>query len=220
MIVQASRINVDTTSTLLSERLPFVLLGRPVEDTPETWWVEVDARAATFEAVAHLLQLGHRRIGFIGGHPTLVVTLDRLQGYRQALRRAKLSFDKRLVKYGGFRQDGGAQAMRELLALGAERPTAVYAANDLMAIGAMQAIQAAGLRVPQDCSVVGTNDSEAASLVMPHLTSSRAPYFELGREAASALLTQLEKPGAPALKKLLPCSLIVRDSTAPPRPVA
>lgn len=216
VIVQASRVNVDTTLTLLAEHLPFVLLGRPYKDEPDIWWIEVDARKATLEAVGYLIELGHRRIGFIGGHPTLVVTLDRLQGYRQALRRAGLPFDKQMVKHGGFRQDGGAQAMQELLALGRERPTAIYAANDLMAIGAMQALQAAGLRVPQDCSVVGNNDSEAAALVVPHLTSSRAPYEELGRQAASALLTQLENPAAPPVKKLLPCALIVRDSTAPP----
>jgi LacI family transcriptional regulator len=106
--------------------------------------------------------------------------------------------------------------MQEFLAMGDERPTAVYAANDLMAIGAMQAIQNAGLRVPCDCSVVGSNDSEAAALVVPHLTSSRAPYYELGCEAARALLAQLEDPDTPAVKKLLPCTLMVRESTAMP----
>lgn len=216
IIVQASRLNVDTTATLLAERLPFVLLGRPLEDAPGIWWVEVDARAATAEAITHLIELGHRRIGFIGGHPTMVVTLDRLQGYRQALRRARLPFDKRLVKYGGFRRDGGAEAMRQFVALGDDRPSAVYAANDLMAIGAMTEAQAAGLRVPDDCSVIGSNDSEAAALVVPHLTSSRSPYFELGQQAARALLIQLEDPTRSAVKQLLPSPLIVRDSTAPP----
>jgi DNA-binding LacI/PurR family transcriptional regulator len=217
MIVQASRINVDTTAMLLAEGLPFVLLGRPVNDSPDIWWAEVDACVATDEAVTHLIGLGHQRIGFIGGDPNLVVTLDRLQGYRQALRRAKLSFDKRLVNYGGFRQDGGVQAMKQFLGLGDQRPTAVYAANDLMAIGAMQAIQAAGLSVPGDCSIVGSNDSEAAALVVPHLTSSRAPYYDLGREAARALLVQLKDCNAPALKRLLASPLIIRDSTAPPK---
>lgn len=220
MIVQASRVNVDATTTLLSEGLPFVLLGRPVKDSPNIWWVEVDAQTSTDEAVSHLVELGHKRIGFIGGDPSLVVTLDRLQGYRQALRRAGLVFSKGLVKYGGFRQDGGAQAMNQFLAMGGGMPSAVYAANDLMAVGAMQAVHARGLSVPHDCSVVGSNDSEAAMLVTPHLTSSQVPYYNLGREAARALLMQLEDPSAPAIKKLLSCPLVVRESTAPPQAIA
>jgi DNA-binding LacI/PurR family transcriptional regulator len=214
MIVQASRVGVDTTDVLLAEHLPFVLLGRPVEDTPEISWIEVDARQATREAIQHLTALGHRRIAFIGGRPNMVVTLDRLQGYHQALDEAGLPYDGELIGYGEFRQEGGAMAMRQFLALGKDRPTAVFAANDLMAIGAIQAFEQVGLGVPNDCSVVGSNDSPIAALTSPRLTSSRAPYFELAREAALALIVQLgDQPAAP-VKKLIPCQLIVRDSTA------
>ncbi len=216
MFVQASRVGVDTTDVLLSERLPFVLLGRPMEDAPAISWVEVDARQATREAIQHLVMLGHRRIGFIGGYPNMVVTLDRLEGYRQALAEAALPYDERWVGYGMFRQDSGAEAMQRLLALGEERPTAVFAANDLMAIGAMQAIQGAGLSLPRDCSVIGSNDSPIAALIRPHLTSSRAPYYDLASEAAQALIAQLGAEPVQPVKKLLPCQLIVRDSTAPP----
>jgi DNA-binding LacI/PurR family transcriptional regulator len=214
MIVQASRVGVDTTDVLLAEHLPFVLLGRPVDDTPEISWIEVDARQATREAAQHLITLGHRRIGFIGGYPNMVVTLDRLQGYRQALDEAGLAYDERLVRYGTFRQESGAEAMRQFLALGRDRPTGVFAGNDLMAIGAMQVLQGAGLNVPRDCSVVGSNDSPIAALVHPRLTTSRVPYYELAREAALALIAQLgDQPVAP-VKKLVPCQLSVRDSTA------
>ena len=216
MVVQASRVGVDTTDVLLAERLPFVLLGRPVKDGPAISWIEVNARQATQEAIQYLIGLGHRRIGFIGGQPNLVVTLDRLEGYRQALEEAGLHYDERLIGYGEFRQEGGARAMRRLLALREDRPTGVFAANDLMAIGAMQAVGDAGLSVPRDCSVVGSNDSPIASLVSPRLTSSRAPYYELAREAASALIGQLDNQRAEPVKKLIPCQLIVRDSTASP----
>jgi len=216
MIVQASRVGVDTTDVLLAEHLPFVLLGRPVDDTPAISWIEVDARQATCEAVRHLVLLGHRRIAFIGGYPSMVVTLDRLEGYRQALSEATLPYDERWVTYGMFQQDGGAAAMKRLLALGEERPTAVFAANDLMAVGAMQAIQAAGLDVPRDCSVIGSNDSPIAALINPPLTSSRAPYHDLAYEAAQALIAQLGSEPTQPVKKLLPCQLIVRESTAPP----
>jgi DNA-binding LacI/PurR family transcriptional regulator len=216
MIVQASRVGVDTTDVLLAEHLPFVLLGRPVDDAPAISWIEVDARQATREAVQYLVLLGHRRIAFIGGYPSMVVTLDRLEGYRQALSEATLPYDERWVTYGMFQQDGGAAAMQRLLALGEERPTAVFAANDLMAVGAMQAIQAAGLDVPRDCSVIGSNDSPIAALINPPLTSSRAPYHDLAYEAAQALIAQLGCEPTQPVKKLLPCQLIVRESTAPP----
>ncbi len=216
MIVQATRVGVDTTDVLLEEHLPFVLLGRPVEDTPGISWVEVDARQATLEAIQHLVRLGHRRIAFIGGHPNMVVTLDRLQGYHQALDEAGLVYDEHLVAYGGFSQPGGGEAVRRFLKLKDERPTGIFCGNDLMAVGAIQALQEAGLQVPRDCSVVGSNDSPIAALASPRLTSSRAPYYELAREAARALIGQLGEAAAEPVKKLLPCELIVRDSTAPP----
>lgn len=216
MIVQASRIGVDTTDVLLAEHLPFVLLGRPVHDTPAISWIEVDARQATREAAQHLIALGHRRVAFIGGYPDMVVTLDRLQGYRQALDEAGLPYDEQLVRYGTFRQESGADVMRQFLALKGDRPTGIFAANDLMAIGAMQAIQEAGLGVPHDCSVVGSNDSPIASLVHPRLTTSRVPYCELAREAALALIGQLRDQPTEPVKKLVPCRLVVRDSTASP----
>ncbi len=107
--------------------------------------------------------------------------------------------------------------MRRLLALRGDRPTGVFAANDLMAVGVMQAVADAGLSVPRDCSVVGSNDSPIASLISPRLTSSRAPYYELAREAASALIAQLgNQQQAEPVKKLIPCQLVVRDSTATP----
>ncbi len=216
MIVQASRVGIDTTDVLLTEHLPFVLLGRPVQDKPEISWIEVDARQATYEAVQHLVHLGHKHIAFIGGRPNMVVTIDRLDGYRQALQEAGLSYDEALIGYGEFRQEGGYNAMRQFLEQGDKRPTGVFAANDLMAIGAMQAIEAAGLRVPHDCSVVGSNDSPIASVTSPRLTSSRTPYCELAREAAQALIAQLGHEPTQPVKKLLPCQLITRESTGPP----
>ena len=216
MVVQASRVGVDTTDVLLAEHLPFVLLGRPIEDKPEISWFEVDARQATHEAVRYLIGLGHRRIAFIGGRPNLVVTLDRLQGYRQAIEEGGLPYDEALIGYGEFRQEGGHETMQQLLALGERRPTAIFAATDLMAIGAIQAIEAAGLRVPRDCSVIGSNDSPIAAVASPRLTSSRTPYCDLAREAAQALIAQLRDEPAQPVKKLIPCQLIMRDSTAPP----
>jgi DNA-binding LacI/PurR family transcriptional regulator len=216
IIVQASRVGVDTTEVLLAEQHPFVLLGRPLQDAPGLSWVEVDARQATLEAVRYLAGLGHRRIAFIGGHPNMVVTIDRLEGYRQALEEAGIPYDERLVGYGGFRQEGGAEAMRRLLAIDGSRPTAVSAANDLMALGAMQALAEQGVRVPAECSVVGSNDSPIAALTNPRLTSSYAPYCELAREAARALIAELEGARSEPVKRLIPCRLVVRDSTAPP----
>jgi DNA-binding LacI/PurR family transcriptional regulator len=146
----------------------------------------------------------------------MVVTLDRLQGYRRALEEAACPYGERFIDYGEFRQEGGYEAANKFLAMKSDRPTAIFAANDLMAIGAMQAIQEAGLNVPRDCSVIGCNDSPIAAVTSPRLTSSRAPYCELAREAAQALIAQLSSEPAQPVKKLIPCQLIVRDSTSLP----
>lgn len=219
IIVQASRINVDTTSRLLTEGHPFVLLGRPMVDHPDINWVEIDSLNATREAVEHLITLGHQRIAFIGGQPDLVVTLDRLEGYRTALTAAGLPIDPALVDHGAFLLEGGQEAMQRMLALPrGRRPTAVFAANDLMAVGALLALQSAGLKVPRDVSLVGSLDSPLASLVTPQLTSSRADYQLLAKHAASALVAHIEHPDTTTpVKEWIPSHLVMRESTAAPR---
>lgn len=214
IIVLTSHLDGATIQELRANTHPFVIVGRPALTFPDLSWVNTDNIAATALMTTHLLDLGHRQIAFIGGRNDAVVTADRLAGYRQALRGAGIPFDEGLIEYGNFHQEGGTAAMARLLA---RRPTltGVVVASDLMAVGAMEALAIAGRRVPDDISIVGSNDSALASLMIPPLTSSRVPYAELARLAAHALIEMVLGERDEPFTRLLPCPLIVRGSTAP-----
>ncbi|MEH0936106.1 LacI family DNA-binding transcriptional regulator [Micromonospora psammae] len=199
--------------------------------------VRIDDVAAARTATRHLLDLGHRRIAHISGDPddelAFTTHLDRRRGYREALRSAGLRPDPSLDVESQFTIDGGTRATVELLARG-EPPTAIFAACDEMAMGAMTALRDAGLRVPQDVSVIGVDDHDLAGVL--GLSTIAQPAAEQGRLAAQLLLDPLgarhvgpyagripepRDPAAPgggsAEPVILPTRLVVRDSTAPPR---
>ena len=167
-------------------------------------------------AVDHLLQLGHRRIGLITGDRGWAATEGRVDGYHTALAAAGVLPTPELVAEGDFLLDSGREAAFRLLDL-AEPPTAILASNDNMAVGAMQAARARGLRIPEDLSLVGYDDSEKASIVAPALTTVRQPLEELGRTAVSLLTRLLDRQRVEALHVELATKLVVRESTAPPR---
>lgn len=166
------------------------------------------------EATQHLLDLGHRRIGVIAGTPGWNATEDRLSGHRAALAGAGVVLDPALEIASDFTVEGGREAAERLLAL-RERPTAVFAFNDNMAIGAMQTFRAAGLRIPEDVSVVGFDDTEPAPIVTPGLTTVRQPLGEMGRMAVSLLSRLLGGQNVEALRIELATRVVVRDSTGP-----
>lgn len=170
------------------------------------------ARAAT----RHLLDLGHRRIGVITGPPGWIATEERLIGYHAALAGAGVLPDPALEPTSDFLVEGGRDAARRLLSL-PEPPTAIFGFNDALAIGAVQAARELGLRVPDDLSVVGFDDSDEAALVTPALTTVRQPLGEMGRMAVSLLMRLLDGQRVEAGKVELATKLIVRRSTAPPR---
>ena len=168
------------------------------------------ARAAT----EHLLSLGHRRIAAITGPPAWMASTERLNGYRSALAAAGVLPDPELVAGINFSIEGGEAAAGPILDL-ADRPTAVFAFNDNVAIGVLRAAEARGIRVPEDLSIVGFDDSEHAALVTPALTTVRQPLAEMGRMAVSLLLRLLENQSVETLRIELATRLVVRDSTAP-----
>lgn len=174
--------------------------------------------AGGHDATAHLLSLGHRRIGLVTGIPRLGCAVDRQIGYERALTAAGIPLDPALVRTGDFHQPRGYEAARELLAL-PDPPTAIVAANDLTAFGAMDAVRDAGLRIPDDVSIVGFDDIAAASSVRPRLTTVRQPLGEMGRLATEMLLARITDPDRAAERVELPTELVVRDSTAAPRPI-
>jgi LacI family transcriptional regulator, galactose operon repressor len=172
--------------------------------------------AGADQAMRHLLGLGHRRIAAITGPRGWVATEDRRRGYLAALAAAGIVPDPSLEADSDFEIGGGREAARRLLDL-ADPPTAIFAFNDNLAIGAIQAARARGLSVPGDLSVVGFDDVEHATIVTPSLTTVRQPLAEMGRTAVSLLMRLLERQAFETLHVELGTRLVVRESTAAPR---
>ena len=166
----------------------------------------------TRELMAHLLGLGHRRIGFIRGAARPALAADRLLGYRRALRAAGIPLQKELIVECGPALHDGLEAAHRLLDL-VPRPTAIVGANDLMAIGVLQAAAQRGLSVPRDLSVAGFDDIDLAAYLVPPLTTVRAESEGVGRQAAELLFRRLRDPEAPPQRIDLPAHLVVRGST-------
>ena len=177
-----------------------------------TGYVMSDNDAGAGLAVQHLHELGHERIATITGALDTRVGMDRLVGYREALERLQLPYREEYVREGDFYFDSGSAAMQELLAL-EEPPTAVFAASDLMAAGAIRAVEQAGLSVPGDIAVVGFDDIQLAAMTQPSLTTIRQDKIGLGTAAADGLLRMIELDGTPPPAITLPIELVVRDSS-------
>ncbi|HLG89521.1 MAG TPA: LacI family DNA-binding transcriptional regulator [Alphaproteobacteria bacterium] len=175
--------------------------------------VQIDNIDAARKATEHLIQLRHKRIGFITGPLWNVLSRDRLHGYRDALLDAGLLFEDRLVAQGNFSIASGVRAATQLLDL-PQRPTAIFASNDEMAIGAIRAARDHGLGVPQDLSIMGFDDIRFAAFVDPPLTTVSQPGGEIGRTAMTLLLRIMAGQPVENRRILLPTHLEPRASTA------
>lgn len=191
-----------TPFACVSPRHPEACVGATLEE-----------RRAACEIVGHLAALGHRRIAHVIGHPDHGGGEWRLQGYRDGLRRAHLRYDPKLVVQGAFSFDSGVAAARRLLAL-EPRPTAIFAANDDMAAGVMWAAAEAGLKVPDDLSVCGFDDTPISRQIWPALTTVHQPCRDMGRIAAAQLLRVIRQSDAGAMVRA-PFSMCLRQSTGP-----
>jgi LacI family transcriptional regulator len=201
----------------MSDRCPFVVVDPllPLSDRIPT--VSVAHTSGVEQAMRHLLTLGHRRIAAITGPPGWVATEDRRAAYRAALVAAGIQPEPAFEVASDFQVGPAVQAAATLLDL-PEPPTAIFAFNDSIAIGALRAARDRGLRVPEDLSVVGFDDIEPAILVTPTLTTVRAPLSELGRTAVKVLVRLLERRTSETTPHIeLATRLVLRESTAPPR---
>jgi len=194
-------------ATLVHLGLPVVCHGRPMTTSTPLPYVDVDNESGARRAVRHLLDIGRRRIATIAGPQDMVAGVDRLAGYRTALRGS----DRRsIVAVGDFTRESGAAAMRQLLE-DDPKLDAVFAASDLMADGALRALKRAGRRVPDDVAVVGFDDNVVARYSDPPLTTVRQPVLESGRTLARQLLRLAAGESIePAV--ILPTELIIRES--------
>ncbi|HVF57094.1 MAG TPA: LacI family DNA-binding transcriptional regulator [Pyrinomonadaceae bacterium] len=176
----------------------------------------IDYREGIEEAVRHLVALGHSRLAFIGGPERLRSAVKRREAFREAVAKHLPGRPPPAIYEGDFKLEGGRLAARAVLA--AKRmPTAVMAANDMMALGAMQEWRAAGLRIPEDLSLVGFDDIAFAALCDPPLTTVCVPRTELGRRAVEALMATLEHPERVGAEVRVPTYLVERGSTAAAR---
>jgi LacI family transcriptional regulator len=176
----------------------------------------VDYAAGIEEAVRHLVSLGHRRIAHIAGASRIPSGVIRREAFVDFMKRYLPEEPDPAVYEGDFRLDGGRRAASEILA-SEELPTAVIAANDMMALGAMREFRKAGLSIPSDISVVGFDDISFAALSEPPLTTVCSPRAEIGRRVVEALVAMIEHPEQQGSELRIPTHLITRDSTAPPR---
>ena len=167
---------------------PFVFVNRLFSDAIHNCVGPGDRDGAQL-ATRHLVELGHRRIAYINGIEKWLEAQNRLAGYRDVLMEQGLPVDETLIRSGDWGVDSGYQATEDLLTL-KHRPTAIFAANDLMALGAIYALQEAGLRVPEDVAIVGYDDRDFAAWIRPALTTVRMPSYEMGQAAARLLLEQ------------------------------
>ncbi|MBX5474348.1 MAG: LacI family DNA-binding transcriptional regulator [Thermoleophilia bacterium] len=197
----------------VADGFPIVCLDRDVRSRSVPL-VQVDNKLGARLAMEHLLGLGHRRIAHIEGAPELRISAQRLGGYREALAAAGIREDPRLVATGRFSEDGGYEATRELLGRDVSF-TAVFAANDLSAIGAINALTQSGLRVPEDVSVIGFDDLRLSAHTIPPLTTIHQPAVEIARRATEILIDLINGRRVRKLRYLLEPTLVVRSSTAP-----
>lgn len=199
---------------LRDQGYPFVIVDPRLQPDESVPTVSASHLSGAREATEHLIRLDHRRIAVITGPRGWMATEERLRGYRGALGEAGISPDPVLQVESDFNHDGGHRATEQLLAL-PEPPTAIFAFNDMLAVGALQAARQHGLSVPDDISVVGFDDTSEASIVHPTLTTVRQPLAEMGRLAVAQLVRLLQSQRIEALQVELATRLVVRESTGP-----
>ena len=195
---------------LIEQGVPLVVCDRELPGV-EVDTVIADDVESGHRATEHLIGLGHRRIGCIAGPEGLCISDKRLEGYRQALEEQGLPFREELVVHANFRCLGGYEAMGTLLSLD-QPPTAVFACNDLMAVGAICAASQRRLRIPQDMAIIGCDDIALASFTNPSLSTVAQPKREMGAMAVEMLVERIQEEDKPPAKRVLPVELVIRDS--------
>ncbi len=199
---------------LQDQGYPFVIVDPRTQPDETVPTVSASHLSGAREATEHLLKLGHQRIAAITGPRDWLATEERLRGFRGALGEAGIPFDPELQIESDFNRDGGFEATMQLLAL-PDPPTAIFAFNDMLAIGALRATRQCGLDVPDHISVVGFDDTSEATVVHPTLTTVRQPLAEMGRMAVTQLVRLLQSQRIEALHVELATKLVVRESTGP-----
>jgi LacI family transcriptional regulator len=208
VLIQSGPSDDRLIQRLVSSPVPCIVLGRPLIQESISY-IDVDNISAAKKATHHLIKLGYKHIGMITGSKNSSVSIDRREGYLKALADAGREVDESLIVEGDFSESSGYVAMHKLMP---GKPDAIFAQSDIMAIGAMRAVQEAGLQIPQDIAFVGFDDLPIASLSKIKLTTIRQPITKFGIKAVELLLDVIENGAKPARRLILETELIIRDS--------
>jgi LacI family transcriptional regulator len=212
LIIASATFDETFLKWLSNFRKPSVFVGAAPSSMPNVSFVDVDNRNGGFMATRHLLDIGCHRIGMIEGRQKQSSSDQRREGYIEALEKANLPIDPELIiPHGNYTESGGYEAMKRLLVRNVD---GVFAASDIMALGAMRAIREAGLRVPQDIAVIGFDGVPYGAISNPPLSTISQPIDLLGEETARTLTYVLDNDVPHALYKILPVALVVRESTS------
>ncbi len=211
--IMTSEMDEEALQQVPTRGIATVLLNQPaLQDKYRN--VAVEYSEGFLEALRHLQSLGHREIGFIAGPSTFSSAFRRRQSWETAMKQLRLPIRPGRVVVGDMRVEGGANAMKGILA-GGSRPTAVLATNDLMAIGALHAAVSAGIRIPREMSLCGFDDLPVSNMVVPQLTTIQLPRYEIATHAFEALLQAVRGEKQPPRAAVYP-RLVIRKSTGPP----
>lgn len=216
VILLYSKVEDKVIAYLRERNFPFVVIGKPFKDDENISYVDNDNFKAGKEVTEYLIQMGHERIGFIGGNLDLVVTVERLLGYEKALRNSGIPYEDDYIVNDEFLRESGQDAVKELLSL-EKPPTAMVVADDLMALGVLNKLDEMGIAVPVDISIVSFNNVLIAEMARPPLTSVDINIFDLGFEAAKSLIQKIENPDELVKRVIVPFKIVQRFSCDKPR---
>jgi LacI family transcriptional regulator len=216
LLLISTAVDSGSVPALLKTDIPFILVNDNCDDSRVSV-VGVDNVAAARRMVEYLLEQGHRRIAMLSGFATVGNVAERLRGYQEAIAAAGVTPDPALILPGTYLEESGYERAHTLMALPPNRrPTALFCGNDLIALGAMQALAELGISVPDEVSVAGFDDIPPAVASRPSLTTVRQPMHQVGVRATEILLEQIRHGLPSGRKEVLPTELVFRDSVAPP----
>jgi LacI family transcriptional regulator len=215
ILLVPARSTSDSIDLIQKQGTPVVVLDRRLQREVNVDTVRCENEMGAYQLVRLLIELGHRQVAILSGPLGVSTAEDRLAGYRRSMREAGFGDEAQIIIYGSFNQASGSEMMRQMLDR-KPRPTAVFAANNLIGIGALHAIQQAGLGVPEDIALVTFDDLPPTLLTTPFFTVASQPAYEMGQRATQLLLARLAKSAVePCQEIVLPTELIVRQSSGP-----
>ena len=209
IIVQATGMDDDILSKIPEGNVPVLVAGRPF-NLPDANYIDVDNVSGAYNAVAHLIRAGRKRIGMITGAKNTTAGLDRIEGYKQALRERGLPVEENLLAEGDFTEQSGYYAAKELLK--DKSLDAIFASSDTMAVGSLRAIKDQSLRVPEEIAVVGFDDLPPSRSADPQLTTIRQPIRRFGVKAVDVLIDIIRNGSETPRRVILGTELVVRES--------